>query len=195
MDLPVDTLKFTAPRSKNFVDWTTAYERVERYFLSLRIENKLLLSQLIAAILSRAAKRLEKGSDLAPSVLAMQEARREVDEWFRAVLITAGLLSDQVGAHGRLALFLSNLPGRWQNEFMHPGPWPSDFLDAVRSAYLDTSPRFERSSMKPRPIDLGPVSALADETWKVIDRWPYLGTGLVWGLYLTTLGLIFYLTR
>ncbi len=191
----MDSLKFTAPRSKNFIDWTTAYERVERYFLSLRIENKLLLSQLIAAILSRAAERLEKGSKLAPSVIAMQEARREVDDWFRAVLISAGLLSDQVGAHGRLALFLSNLPGRWQNEFMHPGPWPAEFLDAIRSAYLDTSPEFERSSMTPRPIDLGPVSALADETWKVIGRWPYIGTGLVWGLYLAALSFVFFMTR
>jgi hypothetical protein len=191
----MDTLKFTAPRAKDFVDWTTAYERVERYFLSLRIENKLLLSQLVAAILSRAAERLESGSELAPSVIAMQEARKEVDDWFRTVLATAGLFSDQVGAHGRLALFLSNLPSRWQNEFMHPGPWPEEFLEAIRSAYLDTSPKFERSSMTPRPIDLGPVSALADETWKVIGRWPYLGTGLVWGIYLAALSFIFYMTR
>ncbi len=191
----MDALTFAAPRSKRFVDWSEAYERVELYFLSLRIENKLLLSQLIAKILARASERLEDGAPLSPSVIAMQEARKELNEWFHAVLNAAGLESKDVGAHGRLALFLSNLPGNWQNEFMHPGPWPAEFLDEVRSAYLDTSPEFERSSMTPRPIRLGPVSALADGTWKAIDRWPYIGTAFVWGLYLAVLGCVFFLTR
>jgi len=92
-------------------------------------------------------------------------------------------------------LFLADMPRRWQGEFLHPGPWPEDFLAAFRSSFLKTSPDFEKGVMRPREIDLGPVSALADETWRVIDRWPLLGTLLVWGIYLGVLGLIFYLTR
>ncbi len=83
----MDSMTFATPRSKDFVDWSVAYERVELYFLPLRIENKLLLSQLIADILSRASNRLNEGSPLSPSVIAMQEARKEVNEWFRAVLV------------------------------------------------------------------------------------------------------------
>ncbi len=191
----MDTLSFIQPRSGDYVDWSEAYARVENYFCSLRIENKLLLSQLVAKILTRAAQRLEKSPGSSPQKLAMEEARKEVLEWFESVLAAARVTSDQSGAKGRLALFLADMPSRWQNEFLHPGPWPDDFLNAFRTTYLKTRPDFQKGVMRPREIDLGPVSAIADETWKAIDRWPLLGTTLVWSMYLGLLGAFFYLTR
>lgn len=191
----MDPLSFIKPRSGDYVDWSEAYARVENYFCSLRIENKLLLSQLVAKILTRAAQRLENDPEAFPQRLAMEEARKEVLEWFESVMEAADVKSDASGAKGRLALFLSDMPRRWQKEFLHEGPWPDEFLDAFRITYLKTTPDFQKGVMRARDIDLGPVSALADETWKAIDRWPLLGTTLVWGMYLGLLGVFFYLTR
>ena len=77
----MDPIKIVAPRSERFIDWSEAYDRVEAYLCALRIQNRLLLSQLVAHILGRAAKR-KKESKLSPSVLAMEEANKLVENWF-----------------------------------------------------------------------------------------------------------------
>jgi hypothetical protein len=51
------------------------------------------------------------------------------------------------------------------------------------------------SSMVPRPIDLGPIPEAAGETIEQIERWPILGTLLLWCAFAGTLAVIFYLTR
>ncbi len=189
----MDTRRFIAPRSDSFVDWSDAYARVESYFFALRIQNRLLLSQLVALVLSRASKRLTADANLRPTVAAMEEANRVVEDWFEDVLEAAGVDTSEVASRGRLALFLADLPTRWQNEFLQAGPWPSAFLSAIRSSYLRTGPEFRKTSMTPRDIDLGPVSAVAGETWRVIDRWPIIGALLVWASYIGVIGLILYL--
>ncbi|WP_309008915.1 hypothetical protein [Pelagicoccus sp. SDUM812005] len=190
----MDTLNRIVPRSEGFVDWSEAYERVESYFCALQIRDRLLLSQLVAQILSRAAERYE-GSPKSASVLAMEEAKEVVKSWFGRVLDAAGVEHGELGAQGRLALFLADMPARWQSEFLHPGPWPAEFLEAMKATYLSTGPEFSKARMTPRDIDLGPVSAVADETWRVIDRWPILGALFVWTLYLGGIGLLVYLLR
>lgn len=191
----MDTLRFIAPRSERFVDWTEAYVRVESYFCALRIQNKLLLSQLVAKVLQRTAERLADEPSESPAALAVGEADRLVEDWFAQVLGSAGVEAGNARAKGRLALFLADLPSRWQNEFLHPGPWPQAFLDSMRATYLKTGPDFQIARMTPREMDLGLVSAVADETWRVIDRWPILGAMLVWGAYLAAAGAVLYLTR
>ncbi|EDY82568.1 hypothetical protein VDG1235_2191 [Verrucomicrobiia bacterium DG1235] len=190
----MDPLKQIAPRSASFIDWGEAYERVENYFCALRIQDRLLLSQLVAQILSRAAERVES-SEKSPSVLAMEEAKKVVRSWFAEVLSEAGVEHGELGAQGRLALLLADMPKRWQSEFLHPGPWPEAFLKAMKSTYLRTGPEFSEARMTPRDIDLGPVSAVADETWRVIDRWPLLGALAVWTIYLGVVALLIYLLR
>ncbi len=188
----MDPLETIFPRSDGFVDWSEAYERVEGYFCALQIRDRLLLSQLVAQILSRAAERIDS-SNKTTSVLAMEEAKEVVKTWFGRVLDAAGVEHGELGAQGRLALFLADMPSRWQSEFLRPGPWPEAFLEAMKSTYLSTGPEFSKARMTPREIDLGPVSAVADETWRVIDRWPILGALFVWTLYLGGVGLLVYL--
>lgn len=191
----MDSLSPGGLAKEQFVDWSVAYARVESYFVSLRIENKLRLSQLVANILERAAERLKREPGASPSMIAMQEARQVQIEWFKSVVTAVGMSVEDIGAKGRLALFLSDMPRRWQNEFMHPGPWPEEFLEAFRTTYLKTGPEFQKSVMAPREINLGAVSAIADETWKAIARWPLLGTALVWAVYLAVLATVFLMAR
>ncbi|MBC2606781.1 hypothetical protein [Pelagicoccus albus] len=190
----MDPLEKIAPRSEGFIDWGDAYQRVERYFCALHIQDRLLLSQLVAKILSRAAERVEP-SGKSPSVLAMEEAKKVVRTWFAEVLEAAGVPQKEIGAQGRLALFLADMPTRWQGEFLHPGPWPQEFLDSMKNTFLRTGPDFSEARMIPRKIDLGPVSAVADETWRVIDRWPFVGALVVWTIYIGIFGLVVYLLR
>ena len=51
------------------------------------------------------------------------------------------------------------------------------------------------SSMVPRPIDLGMIPEAAGETIERIERWPILQTLLLWIVFATALGVIFYVTR
>ena len=191
----MESLNFLAPRSKAFVDWTEAYVRVENYYCSLRIRNKLLLSQLVAATLKKAAEELGARPNASPVGLAMEAANESVEEWFHAVLKAAGIDARDVRTKGRLALFLADLPARWQNEFLHDGPWPAAFLEAMKAVYLRAGPDFHKGRMVPREIDLGPVSAVAGGTWRAIDRWPILGAIAVWTLYLIGIGGLLYLLR
>jgi len=191
----MQSIGFTTPRSNGYIDWSEAYSRVENYFFSLRIKDKLLLSQLVAKILLRTAHQLLETPDASPSRLAVKEAHREVQKWFNKVLSAAGMDQENISPKGRLALFLSDLPNLWQSEFLHDGPWPEPFLQDIRDSYLRTGPVFQKSIMKPRAIDLGPVSAIADDAWRVFARWPVLYTIAVWTIYICTLGLIGYLTH
>ena len=35
-----------------------------------------------------------------------------------------------LSTRGRLALLLADMPGRWQDQFLRPGPWPEEFVNA-----------------------------------------------------------------
>ncbi len=59
-----------------------------------------------------------------------------------------------------MALLLADMPGRWQDQFLRPGPWPDEFVLAMRDGYLRAGPDFQLAKMTPRPLDLGPIATL-----------------------------------
>ena len=52
------------------------------------------------------------------------------------------------------------MPGQWQDQFLRSGPWPEEFVRAMRQSYLRAGPDFQYAAMTPRPIDLGPITSL-----------------------------------
>jgi hypothetical protein len=82
------------------------------------------------------------------------------------------------------------MPDKWQDQFLRPGPWPAEFINAMREAYLRAGPDFQLSKMAPRPLDLGPITTLTN-----LGRIPYLKMGLAWGLFGLVLVVIFILTH
>ena len=90
----------------------------------------------------------------------------------------------------RMALFLADMPGKWQDQFLRPGPWPEEFIKAMRDAYLRAGPDFQLSKMVPRPLDLGPISTLTN-----LGKIPYVRMALIWSGYGLLLVLIFWLTH
>jgi hypothetical protein len=172
-------------------EWNAAYEKVENYFHALRVRNKALLGQLVLRVLERAAHRSPTEPERSATQLAAEEMDRIVIEWFAEVLQEPPANADQMlSTRGRLALLLADMPGRWQEQFLRPGPWPKEFISAMRETYLRAGPDFQLSKMTPRPFDLGPITTLTN-----LGKLPYLKMVLAWTLFALLLVAIFILTH
>lgn len=172
-------------------EWNAAYLKVESYFHALRIRNRVLLGELVQQVLDRAMRRAAAETERAATELAAEEMDLVVTEWFAAVLerIPTGI-EHVLNTRGRLALLLADMPGKWQDQFLRPGPWPKEFVDAMQDAYLRAGPDFQLSQMTPRPLDLGPITTLTN-----LGKLPVKQMITIWIGFLATLGLIFWLTR
>ena len=95
-----------------------------------------------------------------------------------------------LSTRGRLALLLADMPGKWQEQFLRPGPWPEEFVTAMRETFFRAGPDFQLSKMTPRPLDLGPIATLTN-----LGRMPYFRMALVWSLFALLLVAIFWLTH
>ena len=172
-------------------EWNAAYEKVENYFHALRVRNKALLGQLVLRVLERAALRAPVEPERSATQLAAEEMDRIVTEWFVEVLQEPPTNADQtLSTRGRLALLLADMPGRWQEQFLRPGPWPREFITAMRETYLRAGPDFQLSKMTPRPFDLGPITTLTN-----LGKLPYLKMVLAWTLFALLLVAIFIVTH
>ena len=172
-------------------EWNAAYLKVESYFHALRIRNRVLLGELVQQVLDRAMRRAAKEPERAATELAAEEMDLLVTEWFAAVLerIPTGI-EHVLNTRGRLALLLADMPGKWQDQFLRPGPWPQEFVDAMQDAYLRAGPDFQLSQMAPRPLDLGPITTLTN-----LGNLPVKQMITIWVGFFAVLGAIFWLTR
>jgi hypothetical protein len=172
-------------------EWNAAYAKVENYFHALRIRNKALLGQLVLRVLERAMKRAPAEPSRSTTQIAAEEMDRIVTEWFAEVLQEPPTNADQMlSTRGRLALLLADMPGKWQDQFLRPGPWPAEFVGAMRETYLRAGPDFQLSKMTARPFDLGPITTLTN-----LGRVPYLKMALAWMSFILLLVAIFYFTH
>jgi hypothetical protein len=172
-------------------EWNSAFAMVEAYLEALRVRNRLLRGQLVGCVLDRAMARAKLEPSRSTTRLAGEELDRFVTEWFAAVLdepVDSGnvLLSTR----GRLALLLADMPGKWQDQFLRPGPWPEDFVRAMRESFLHAGPDFQFSQMSPRPIDLGPMAALTE-----LGNLPYFRMVMSWLGFALLLVLLFRMTH
>ena len=172
-------------------EWNAAYVKVESYFHALRIRNKALLGQLVLRVLDRAMRRAPVEPDRSATQLAAEEMDRLVTEWFAEVLQSPPTKADQtLSTRGRLALLLADMPGKWQEQFLRPGPWPEEFTTAMREAFLRAGPDFQLSKMTPRPLDLGPITTLSN-----LGKLPYVRMALAWSGFALLLIVVFWLTH
>jgi hypothetical protein len=148
---------------RSMEEWNAAYTKVESYFHALRIRNKVLLGRLVIQVLKRAMRRAALEPQRHTTELAAEELDLVVTEWFAQVLQESPTAPDHMlTTRGRLALLIVDMPGKWQDQFLRPGPWPEAFVKAMREAYLRAGPDFQLSKMAPRPLDLGPITTLTN---------------------------------
>lgn len=176
---------------RSLEEWNAAYVKVENYFHALRIRNKPLLGQMVLRVLERAQRRAPTEPGRSATEIAAEEMDRFVTEWFAEVLQTSPVGSEQtLSTRGRLALLLADMPGKWQDQFLRPGPWPQEFVDSMRESFFRAGPDFQLSKMTPRPLDLGPIT-----TFTNFGRLPYVRMVLVWTFFALLLIIIFWLTH
>jgi|GEM_PF-149611 len=172
-------------------EWNAAYGKVESYFHALRVRNKALLGQLVLRVLERAMRRAPHELNRSATQIAAEEMDRLVTEWFSDVLQSPLTKADNtLSTRGRLALLLADMPGKWQEQFLRPGPWPKEFTTAMRETFLRAGPDFQLSQMTPRPLDLGAIATLTN-----LGKYPYLRMLIVWTIFAGLLILIFWLTH
>jgi hypothetical protein len=172
-------------------EWNAAYVKVENYFHALRIRNKPLLGQLVLRVLERAQRRAPAEPQRSATEIAAEEMDRIVTDWFGEVLQTSPIGSEQtLSTRGRLALLLADMPGKWQDQFLRPGPWPKEFVEAMRESFFRAGPDFQLSKMTPRPLDLGPLTTLTN-----FSKLPYVRMVLVWAFFAFLLIAVFWLTH
>jgi len=172
-------------------DWNAAYAKVESYFHALRIRNKVLLGRMVIHVLKRAMRRAPNEPQRHVTELAAEEMDAVVTEWFAQVLQESPTNRDHMlSTRGRLALLLADMPGKWQEQFLRPGPWPEAFVSAMRDAYLRAGPDFQLSKMAPRPLDLGAIQSLTD-----LSRLPFLKMVSLWIILALVFIAVFVLTH
>jgi hypothetical protein len=165
--------------------------KVENYFHALRIRNKPLLGQLVLRVLERAQRRAPSEPARSATELAAEEMDRLVTSWFAEVLQASPTGADQMlSTRGRLALLLADMPGKWQDQFLRPGPWPSEFVASMRESFFRAGPDFQLTKMTPRPLDLGPITTLTN-----FGKLPYVRMALAWTFFALLLVLVFWLTH
>lgn len=167
--------------------WDEAFLRVESYLRSHRLESRILISRLTTEIIRAAQAEAAGRPELVPVQVAMDVADRRMSAWFMRVLGEDVADEPRLGARGRLALVLADVPGRWPQYFLSDEAPPADMVAAMRSAYVEAGPQLRFSNMVPRPIDLGPIASAAGETWTTLRRWPLLRAVLGWVLIIGAL--------
>jgi hypothetical protein len=171
-------------------EWNAAYSKVESYFHALRVRNRVLLGQLVDMVLDRAMQRSAGETQRSATELAVEEMDHLVNEWFAQVLQAPPAGADMLSTRGRLALLLADMPGKWQDQFLRPGPWPAEFAVKMREMYLQAGPDFQLAQMTPRPLDLGPITTLTQ-----LSHLPYFKMATSWILFGLLLIVLFYLTH
>jgi hypothetical protein len=175
--------------------WNAAYRQVERHLRAYRVSNRLLLHQLAYEIVEAAAARHELDPERDPSELAAEETTRRLREWIDDLVGETDETPMRRFARGRAALFFSRLTEREPTAFLGRTPLSRDVAEQLRSTYLEAGPDFEFASMVPRPIDLGPLSSVADETWRTFAKWPLLRGLTMSALFVVMFGAAFYLVH
>lgn len=178
MELPLDPLKNLEEER----EWNEAYTKVEAYLSAYQVKNRFLLARYVSQILENTMKRSElKVGKRSVTEVALEEADREVNQWFQSVLANTrtGEPEDRLSARGRLALVLADMPRKWQSQFLTPPPWPDEFVAAMQQSYLTSGPDFQISRMQPQPIQLIPLVLQPISLLKLHER-PILRMILVW---------------
>src|ERR1043166_2839392 len=172
-------------------EWNAAYAKVESYFHALRIRNKVLLGRLVIHVLKRAMRRAPQEPQLSATELSAEEMDLGVTEWFGQVLQESPVgANHMLSTRGRLALLIADMPGKWQEQFLRPPPWPEEFVKAMREAYLRAGPDFQLSKMAPRPLDLGPMATLTS-----LNLFSFKKMIFVWTLLVLVFVAIFIVTH
>lgn len=185
----------TGADASRTAEWAEARERVRGYLRAYGVRPPFA-EELTQQVLEFARARAADAPEQPPVELATDAAMLLVEGWIRSIVGNDDNESPaRRFAHERAAVRLADLPRRWPEHFLRADRVPPELAAHLRATYIETGPDLAFSNMAPRPIDLGPVSDVADTTWRTFDKWPLLRGLATWALYLGLLALAFYTVR
>ncbi len=187
----MDALIPQIPETESYDD---AYTKVERYLISLRIENRRVLSKLVYVILEKTAKhhKIDPTQDI--TTLAMQETFRMTSEWCEKVLGLEAHPGRGISLRGRLAMLISNMPLKWAKYFLSDEKLPKELINAMKETYLSAGPEFQKERMTHRALDFNPAASILAGTYKLANRNPYI-RWIIYSAIILIFVLLFFLTR
>ncbi|MFA7256710.1 MAG: hypothetical protein WC047_03970 [Kiritimatiellales bacterium] len=197
MDLLLEPIEPFVPAWGSPEEWNSACEKLESYLRAHEVDSLLHRAHLITMILRRVSSRWKNQTPPAPpATLVIEETNRLLNEWFTLIMDLPAETHDRfTAADGRVALFLCNGPLRWPYAFLEPRNIPDDLKTAMRKSLMRAGPELQISNMVPRPIDLGLIPELADDTMDALNRMPVIKAFIGWLIFLSILTYLFWMTR
>ena len=183
------------PKSGTLDQWNAAYVRVEDYLRAHRIHNRLHQSRVIERVLECAALRHEADPRQDPVTLAAEETARIMQAWFALQIGDTGRPPERLATQARVAMLLSDLPGRWPYAFLDMEHTPPEARVALEKSALQAGPDMAVSNMVSREIDLGVLPEAAGDTLETLERWPVIRLLLLWAVFAAVMAALFYRTR
>ena len=144
-----------ASRSPTDQAWDEALSRVEGYLRAHHLESRWLLTQLAATIIAEARAGAPRRAAEEPVAIAMRVTHARIGAWLARAGDESGWAHERDRAHGRLALVIANLPGRWSDYFLSAEPVPRELAAAMASFQFQPGPELRFSNMPPAPLEFG----------------------------------------
>ena len=174
--------------------WNDAYARLADYFRAHRLHSRVHRTYLILETLRRAAETHARHPNVSPTEVTIHEARRMQRAWLRGIIGDLNVPESRLDANGRLAFLLCDGPKKYPEFFLNPESAPPEMIKAMRQPIEQSGPDLAVSSMVPRPIDLGPISELAEDAPGFLSRIPWMRYAILaafagtvfWVIYLIT---------
>jgi hypothetical protein len=135
------------PKTGSELEWAAAGRRLEDYLRALQVFDRGQQNQIILRVLERAAGKQAANPTLCPTVLAMEEIRAAMDQWFEQIFSSR----DRASVRGFIALLAIDAPNKWPAAFLAENV-PSDFRCAMLQSEIRAAPDLRVSNMVPQPF-------------------------------------------
>lgn len=184
-----------APASGTLEEWNEALSRVEDYLRANRVHSRIHQTLLSRQILERAAAGHAANPSLNPTTLAAEAARELIERRMARLVEDVRLNTERAELAGRVAFMLAAGPARSPDFLLDDKPVPPELLADIRRHSVRTGPDLAVSPMAPRPIDLGLIPDMAEFTFELFERRPWLRMLLLWAVFLLLMLGFFFLLR
>src|SRR5580698_3707791 len=135
-------------------EWKEAHARVEAYLTALHLINQEQRERIISTVLQQAALKHAQNPGESPMVLAMNETRELLDQWFEKIIPSR----ERASVTGLVSLFAIDATTRWPAAFL-ADEVPADFQRFLRGCEVNAAPDLSVSRMVPQPFET-PLSDL-----------------------------------
>jgi hypothetical protein len=133
-------------------DWNAAYFRLEDYFQTLGVIDKVQQNRIIVHILEKAAARHAADAGQNPTTLAMEEARAVMQQWFENILGER----ERIMVAGLTSLLAVDVPEKWPAAFLSD-EIPAELRREMRANDVRTGPGLRMSRMVPQSLNVRPL--------------------------------------